>query len=65
MKIQLDIDMGYRDALDYLLRQIEIKYQISRADARKLLASSLIRTPVIDEIMATCDCLLGIDENSV
>ena len=60
MKLNDNTGVNYRDALDGVLRELQEQYHISRKDARRLFAEVITRNCVWDEIIGTCDVLLGI-----
>ena len=59
MKIHDNTGMKLTDALDWALKDLQERYQISRADARKLLAEAIIRNCVWEAIIEQCDWQLG------
>ena len=59
MKIRDNTGFKLTDALDWALRDLQERYHISRADARKLLAEAIPRNCVWDEIVGMCDWQLG------
>ena len=59
MKINGATGIGYRDALDYMTREIQKEFELNRHDAQRLFAETLVRNVVWDEIMATAAVLLG------
>lgn len=62
MKLTDNTGMNLTQATDFTLRELMGLYKISRADARKLLAECLIRNCVQEEITATAEVLLGLNE---
>ena len=60
IRIKDNAGIGYRDALDGILRELQDHYKISRHDARFLFANALCRSCVYDEIIGTCNALLGL-----
>lgn len=64
MKLHHNIGIGYRDALDGALRDLQKRYKISRSDARFLLADALMRNCVWDEIINVCDWQFGKEANN-
>lgn len=59
IKIKDNAGIGYRDILDGTLRDLQDRYNISRHDARFLFANTLCRSCVYDELISTCDVLMG------
>ena len=59
MKIRDNTGFKLTDALDWALRDLQERYHISRADARKLLAEAIIRNCVWEAIIEQCDWQLG------
>ena len=59
IKIKDNAGIGYRDILDGTLRDLQDRYNISRHDARFLFANALCRSCVYDELISTCDVLMG------
>ena len=55
MRLHDNTGIGFRDAIDGSLRELQERYGISRADARKLLAEAITRNCVWDEIIGMCD----------
>lgn len=55
MRLHDNTGIGFRDAIDGSLRELQERYGVSRADARKLLAEAITRTCVWDEIIGMCD----------
>lgn len=51
--------MGYREALDYMTREIEKQFGLNRRDAQRVFAETIVRNCVWEEIMATASVLLG------
>lgn len=60
MKLHHNTGIGYRDAVDGALNDLQERYGISRSDARKLFAEAITRTCVWDEIISMCDWQLEI-----
>ena len=63
MKLADDTGTTLTQAIDSTLQNLMLDYDISRAQARKLLAECLIRNCVLDEIEGTANWLLGIHED--
>lgn len=59
MVLKDNLGIGYRDALDGCLRDLQETYHISRHDARRLFANVIARNCVWYEIISTCDWILG------
>lgn len=59
MKLTDNTGAMLTETIDFTLRELMQEYKISRKDARKLLAESMIRTCVQNEIMETARVLLG------
>lgn len=57
MRISEAAGVGMRDATDYLVKELMQRHQISRKAAVRLLAETLVRNCVVDEILATSDAL--------
>ena len=64
MKIHDNTGFKLTDALDWALKDLQERYNISRADARKLLAEAIPRNCVWDEIIGMCDWQLGKEESN-
>lgn len=61
MRLADNTGVGYRDALDGALRDLQERYHINRHEARRLFAEAIVRNCVWDEVIGTCDWLLGIE----
>ena len=59
MKLHDNTGISYRDALDDALRDLQTRYGITRAEARKLFAEAIVRNCVWDEIISMCDWQMG------
>ena len=59
IRIKDNVGIGYRDILDGTLRELQERYNISRHDARFLFANALCRSCVYDELIGTCNVLMG------
>lgn len=55
MRIRSNTGVKLTDTIDWALRDLMQRYNISRADARKLLAEAIVRNCVWDEIIDMCD----------
>lgn len=64
MRLHDNTGIGFRDAIDGSIRDLQERYGISRADARKLLAEAITRTCVWDEIISMCNWQLGKENES-
>lgn len=62
MRLTDNTGVKLKEAVDYTLCEIMERYGISRENARKLFAESLIRNCVQDEITKTADVLLGLNK---
>lgn len=62
MRLADNTGINYRDALDGCLRDLMEQYHISRQDARRLFAEAISRNCVWDEVLGTCDWLMGIEQ---
>ena len=62
MKIKDNTGARLQETINNILEDLMERYSVSRVDARKLLAESLVRNIVFDEITGMCDWLLGKDE---
>ena len=67
MRLADNTGIGYMDALDGCIRDLMERYHINRKDARRLFAEAIVRNVVWDEMIGTCNWLLGIsnDEEEV
>jgi hypothetical protein len=55
MKMRDNLGIGYTNALDRALGDLQARYSITRADARRLLADAISRNCVWDTIIDMCD----------
>lgn len=62
MKIKYNTGARLQETINGILEDLMERYSVSRVDARKLLAESLVRNVVYNEITDMCDWLLGKDE---
>ena len=61
MRLADNTGINFRDALDGCIRDLMERYHISRKDARRLFAEAIVRQCVYNELIGTCDWLLGIE----
>ena len=59
MKINGEIGINYKDAMNWVIKELETKYSLSHSDALKLFAEAIVRNCVMEEIYGECDFLLG------
>lgn len=59
MRIKDACGVGYKDAIDYCINEMQHKYDLNRRDAMRLFAESVIRNCVQEELFATADVLIG------
>ena len=57
MRINEAAGVGMREATDYLVKELMERHQICRKSALRLLAETLVRNCVVDEILQTSDVL--------
>ena len=60
IKIAESYGVTLKDALDNIVCDLVKEYNISQRDAKRLLAETLIRTCVYDEILGAADVLLQV-----
>lgn len=59
IKLKDNTGIGYQQALDNCLTDLQDMYHISRRDARRLFAETIIRNCVWEEFISTADYLIG------
>lgn len=59
MKINGAIGINYKDAMDWVIKEIETKYGLSHSDALKVFAEAIVRNCVMEELYGEIDFLLG------
>ena len=62
MKITDNTGAKLTTSVDFTICELMNKYNLNRADARKLLAECLVRCCIQDEIIETARVLLGVNE---
>ena len=58
MKIKSAAGVHYKDATEFMVDKMMERHDISRRDAMTLLAETLVRSCVVDEILETSDYLI-------
>lgn len=58
MRIKDATGVNFREATDFVMRELMSTYGISRKDAPRLLAECLIRNCVVEEIIGTAAVLI-------